>query len=42
MANDLTGNLGAYSNNAPHTIVIEFSQDPDDTFFNEINRHKQD
>jgi ABC-2 type transport system ATP-binding protein len=36
MANDLTGNIAGHVTGAPHTIIIEFSKDPDDTVFREI------
>jgi ABC-2 type transport system ATP-binding protein len=36
MANDLTNNLAGHGSGAPHTIVIEFSHDPDPSVFNEI------
>ncbi len=36
VADDLTVNLGLYTNNATQTILIELNQDVDDSFFNEI------
>ena len=36
MANDLTGNIAGHVIGSPHTIVIEFSKDPDDSLFSEI------
>ncbi len=36
MANDLTGNIAGHVIGSPHTIVIEFSKDPDDIVFREI------
>lgn len=37
VADDLTINLGAYSNRATQTVLIELNQDVDDSFFNELN-----
>lgn len=37
MANDLTGNIAGHSSGFPHTIIIEFSKDPDDNLFREIS-----
>jgi ABC-2 type transport system ATP-binding protein len=36
MANDLTGNIAGHVAGFPHTIIIEFSKDPDDKLFSEI------
>jgi ABC-type multidrug transport system ATPase subunit len=36
MANDLTGNIAGHVIGSPHTIVIEFSKDPDNNLFREI------
>jgi ABC-2 type transport system ATP-binding protein len=36
MANDLTGKIAGHVTGSPHTIVIEFSKDPDDKLFMEI------
>jgi len=36
MANDLTGNISGHVIGFPHTIIIEFSKDPDDSLFKEI------
>jgi ABC-2 type transport system ATP-binding protein len=37
MANDLTVNMGNYAMGSPHTIILEFSGDPDDTIFEDIS-----
>lgn len=36
VADDLTVNLGVYTNSATQTVLIELNQDVDDSFFNEI------
>jgi ABC-2 type transport system ATP-binding protein len=36
MANDLTGNIAGHVIGSPHTIIIEFSRDPDINLFTEI------
>jgi ABC-2 type transport system ATP-binding protein len=36
MANDLTGNISGHKTGAAHTIIIEFSKDPDENLFREI------
>ena len=36
VADDLTVNLGVYANDEIQTVLLELSQDVDDTFFNEI------
>lgn len=33
IANDLTGNIGAYSNSESHTIMVEFGNDTDEEIF---------
>ncbi len=37
VADDLTVNLGVYANDKTQTVLIELSQDVDDTLFNEIS-----
>ena len=39
MANDLTGNIAGHVTGSPHTIVVEFSKDPDDNLFSGNRRH---
>jgi ABC-2 type transport system ATP-binding protein len=36
MANDLTGNIAGHITGSPHTIIVEFSKDPDHDVFSEI------
>jgi ABC-2 type transport system ATP-binding protein len=33
VANDLTGNIGAYSNSESHTVMVEFGEDTDEDIF---------
>jgi ABC-2 type transport system ATP-binding protein len=37
IANDLTGNLGAYSNSLSHTVLVEFSAETEEAIFQEVN-----
>lgn len=36
IANDLTGNISAWTSTESHTVVVEFSQDPDETIFKSL------
>jgi len=38
LANDLTGNIGNYVSYTVHTIIIEFSQDPPETLFLDLQQ----
>jgi len=37
IANDLTGNISAWSGTESHTVVVEFSQDPDEMIFKSLS-----
>jgi ABC-2 type transport system ATP-binding protein len=38
IANDLTGNISAWTGTESHTVVVEFSQDPDEMIFKSLPR----